>query len=164
MYKEKRHTVIYAPAPTIDVPILVAKAKASNKESASAPLHLLIIVVEIISTRMDDQGQGRSCKEHINCGEVIAEDVVVRLWKVQIMVEGREERAIDCVWVTDGIDCCRINFLPCHMAKHITCYDGALGQVNHVFSAVAACQDSAERRTFHKNKGHCLTTIISCLK
>ena len=124
VYKEKRHTVISAPVPTIDVPILVAKAKASNKErSASAQFYLPGIVVEIISTRMDDQGQGRSCKEHINCGEVIAEDVVVHLRKVQIMVEGREERAIDCVWVTDGIDCCRINFLPCHMAKHIMCYD-----------------------------------------
>ncbi len=37
-----------------------------------------------------------------NCGEVLAEDVMVRLWKVQIQVEGWEETAIAAYWVTDG--------------------------------------------------------------
>jgi hypothetical protein len=38
--------------------------------------------------------QGRSCEEQAsNCSKVMAEDVVVRLWKVQIQVEGWEEMA-----------------------------------------------------------------------
>jgi hypothetical protein len=37
---------------------------------------------------------------------VLKPDVVVRLRKVQIMDEGREETAIAAVWVTDGIDRC----------------------------------------------------------
>ncbi len=35
------------------------------------------VVVEIVGTEMDDRGC--SCEEHSNCGEVMAEDVVVRL-------------------------------------------------------------------------------------
>ena len=87
------------------------------------------IVVEIVGTEAGDQG--RSCKEHpANCGEVLEPDVVVRLLKVQVMVEGREETAIAVVWVTDGMDCCRVGFLPRHMVKHAARYDGSLAQVH----------------------------------
>ena len=45
------------------------------------PPHILPaswFVVEIVGTERSDQG--RSCEEHLfNCGEVLAEDVVVRL-------------------------------------------------------------------------------------
>jgi hypothetical protein len=81
---------------------------------------------------MEMGDQGRSCEDHAsNCDKVMAEDVVVRLWKVQIQVEGQEETAIAAYWVTDGIDCCRVGFLPCHMARHAACHDGALAQVTH---------------------------------
>ena len=47
-------------------------------------------VVEIVGTEVGDQG--RLCEEHpANCGEVLEPDVVVRLLKVQLMVEGVEE-------------------------------------------------------------------------
>ena len=39
---------------------------------------------------MDNQG----LEEHNHCGLVLEEDVVVRLWKVQAIVEGQEENAI----------------------------------------------------------------------
>ena len=60
------------------------------------------IVVEIVGTLMGDRG--RSCEEHSVCGSVLEEDMVVRLWKVQILVDGFEETAIACYWVTDGIE------------------------------------------------------------
>ena len=42
------------------------------------PTHPSGVVVEIVGTERGDQG--RSCEEHeVNCGEVLAEDVVVRL-------------------------------------------------------------------------------------
>ena len=45
-------------------------------------------VVEIVGTEAGDQG--RLCEEHpANCGEVLEPDVVVRLLKVQLMVEER---------------------------------------------------------------------------
>ena len=81
------------------------------------------IVVEIAGTEAGDQG--RSCKEHpANCGKMLEPDVVVRLLKVQLMVEGREETVIAVVWVTDGIDRCQAGFLKHHMVKHAAHYDG----------------------------------------
>jgi hypothetical protein len=50
--------------------------------------------------------RGRSCEEHALCGSVLEEDMVMRLSKVQIFVDGFEETVIACYWVTDGIDRC----------------------------------------------------------
>jgi hypothetical protein len=107
--------------------------------------------------------QGRSCKEHEICGEVLKEDIVVRLRKIQLMVEGKEETAIATIWVTDGIDCCLVGFVPRHMVQHAARYDGALAQVTRVLSSDPETCDSTERRLFFKNKGYCRATIISTL-
>jgi hypothetical protein len=105
--------------------------------------------------------QGCSCEENdINCGEVLAEDVK-RLCKVQILVEGKEETAIAAAWINDGIDCCRVGFLPHHMVKHAAQYDSAVAQVTHVFSGNLEACNSAERRQFYKNHGCCLMAIIA---
>jgi hypothetical protein len=83
------------------------------------------IVVEIVGTETGDRGH--TCKEHtINCSKVLEEDVVVRLRKVQVVVDGKEETAIAAVWVTDGIDRCRVGFLEHHMVRHDAHFDGAL--------------------------------------
>jgi hypothetical protein len=122
------------------------------------PFYLTGVVVEIIGTEVGDRG--RSCEEHSKCGEVMAKDVVVCLWKVQIQVEGREETAIAAYWVMDGINCCRIGFLPCHMVRQAAHYNGALAQVTRVFNMDPTCCDTVECSIFHKNKGCCLATII----
>ncbi len=96
----------------------------------------------------------------MNCGIVLEEDVVVCLRKVQVMVDGRVETAIAAVWVTDGIDLCRVGFLKQHMVRHAAHFDGALVQVTRVLSG--SC-DSAERCINHHDRGCCLGTIISCL-
>ena len=125
------------------------------------PIHPCGIVVEIVGTEMSCQG--RSCEEHEICGEVMEEDVVVRLRKIQLMVEGKEETAIVAIWVTDGIDRCRVGFLPRHMVRHAARYDGALAQVTRVFSSDPETCNTTERRLFFKNKGYCCATIISTL-
>ncbi len=84
-------------------------------------------MVENVGTEMCDQG--RSCEEHTNnCGKVMAGDMVVHFCKVQIMVEGWEEMVIAAYWMMDGINCCHVGFLPCHMVRHATCYNRAVGQ------------------------------------
>jgi hypothetical protein len=106
-------------APTTEViatPAPVAKAPGL--------FHPTGVVVEIIGTEVGDQGH--SCEEHSKCGEVMAKDVVVHLWKMQIQVEGREETAIAACWVTDGVDCCHVGFLPCHMMRHATRHNRSL--------------------------------------
>ncbi len=117
------------------------------------------IFVEIVGTDAGDRGC--TCEEHpVNCGIVLEEDVVVCLRKVQVVIDGREETAIAAIWVTDGIDHCRVGFLKRHMVSHAVRYDGALAQVTRVLSG--SC-DSAERCMDHHNRGCCLATIISCL-
>ncbi len=117
------------------------------------------MVVEIVRTVMGDRG--RSCEEHPNnCGKVLSGNVVVRLCKVQIVVDGHKETAIAAYWVSDSIDCCHVGFLPCHMVKHAVHYNGVLAQDTHAFSNDPMCSNSVERRMFHKNKGCCLVAII----
>ena len=119
------------------------------------------IVVEIVGTLMGDRG--RSCEEHAVCGSVLEEDMIVRLRKVQVLVDGHEETAIACHWVTDGIDRCRVGFLMRHMVAHAARYDGALAQVTRVFSGKEEECSREERWMYHANGGYCHATIISCL-
>jgi hypothetical protein len=159
-----------APAP---VPLATADKKKSPPILQAAlavalapflfgvPIHPSGIVVEIVGTEMNYQG--RSCEEHEICGEVLKEDVVVRLRKIQLVVEGKEETAIAAIWVTDGIDRCRVGFVPRHMVRHAARYDGALAQVTRVFSSDPETCDLTERRLYFKNKGYCRAAIISTL-
>ncbi len=99
----------------------------------------------------------------INYSKGLEPDVVVGLWKVQVMVEEKEETAFAAVWVTDGIYRCRVGFLHCHMVKQAAQYNGVVVQVTRVFSSDAGACDLVERRMYHHNRGCCLTTIISGL-
>ncbi len=118
------------------------------------------VVLEIVGTDVSDQG--RSCKEHACCGrDVLQEDVVVRLRKTVIEVNGKEERAIEAVWVTDGCDRCRVGFLQRHMTFHSDVYDGALAQVTAVLSNDAKICNTEQRSKYYKMRGCCLATVIS---
>jgi hypothetical protein len=158
--REAKASTECAPA-TADVAMPV-EVVAAPAPVANAPdrFHLTSVVMEILGMKMGDQGC--SCEEHTsNCGKVMAKDVVVCLLKVQIQVEVWEETAIAAYCVMDGVDCCHVGFLPCHMVRHAACYNGALAQVTHVFNADPTCCDTAEHRAFHKNKGCCLVAIIA---
>ncbi len=82
----------------LPAPVPVAKAKAADK-NLPGPFHPSGVVVEVVGTVMGDRGC--SYEEHPdNCGKVLAGNVVVRLCKVQIVVDGREEMAIMAYWVS----------------------------------------------------------------
>ena len=137
-----------APAPIfLDDPQVRAAAEAMM---AAEPVHPQGILVEIVGLQMSCQG--RSCEENKMCrDEVLKEDVVVCLHTVQLMVERKEEKAIAVVWVSDGIDRCRVGFLLCYMVKRAALYNGALAQVTCVFNGNPADCNSAECRAYHKN-------------
>ena len=128
------------------------------KEEATHPTG---ITVEVVGIVMGDRG--RSCEEHDVCGTVVEEDTLLRLRKEQILVDGQEETAVSCYWVTDGIDRCRVGFLKRHMVKHAGRFDGALVQVTKVLSADPRVSDSAERKLHHQNMGCALGTIVSAM-
>jgi hypothetical protein len=129
-------------------------------EWTSMSFHPTGITVEIVGIACNTQG--RSCEEHSTCGELLEEDTVVRLRKVQIIRDGREESAIAAFHVSDGIDRCRVGFLKRHLLKHWKQYDGVLAQVIEIFSTDS--ESPTKRSKHHHNKGCCVAAIISELK
>ena len=114
--------------------------------------------VDIVGLLAGDRD--RHCEEHRVCGVVVKEDVVVRFRKVQIINQhGDEETAIAVYWVTDGIDRCRVGFLPKHHIREADELDGALGQVQEVFSAYD--ESKTRRNRFHRNMGLAVAAIIT---
>ena len=113
--------------------------------------------VQIVS--VNSPTNGRSCEEHRICGEVVIEDVVLRLRKVQVQINQQEQSAIAAFWVSDGIDRCHVGYLPRAYVKNWRQYDGALVQVIEVYSAES---DSPTRRQkFHRNHGLAIAVVIS---
>ncbi len=113
-------------------------------------------VVDIVGIGIGDRG--RSCEEHRVCGRVLAPDVIVRLRKEEIMVEGRIEVAICVYWVTDSVDRCRVGFLPRYMAVYADCLNGVLAQVSDVFDE--SHPSPSIRKKVHHNHGYCEATIL----
>ena len=115
--------------------------------------------VEILG--LNQATNGRSCPDHENCSSVVKPDVVVRLRKVQVIIQGKEESAIAAYWVTDGIDTCRVGFLPKHCVRHWTLYEGRLAQVTEMYKDNTSPH---KRKQDYKNMGCCMAALISpCL-
>ncbi len=90
-------------------------------ESACAPApsrHPSGIILDVVGTAGTDRG--RSCKEHTCCSDVLENNVLVKLRCEKILVPDniarqgkmKEEMAVTVNWVSDGIDCCHVGFLP----------------------------------------------------
>ncbi len=147
-------------APSMSAPDLAPAPVFLDNPQATAAVKANL--VEIVGLQMSCRG--RSCEEHELCGdEVLKEDVVVRLRTVQLVVDEKEEKAIEVVWVTKGMDHCRVNFLPCHMVRHAARYNGALTQVTRVFNGNPADCNSSEHRAYHIHHGFTEAVIISDL-
>lgn len=121
---------------------------------ASKPL------IDIVGTNAS--GNGRSCEEHKCCGRhVIAIDVVLRLRSVQVRIDGVEKPAIAAIWVTDGIDRCRVGFLKAKYAEKEGSseeYDGRLVQVVSIYDKNSeSSEDRAAARRFY---GCCQAAFI----
>ena len=113
--------------------------------------------VEIVGVNSPTNGQ--SCEEHRICGEVVIEDVVLHLRKVQVQMNQQEQSAIAAFWVSDGIDRCHVGYLPKAYVKNRKQYDGALVQVVEVYSGDS--DSPTKRQKFHRNHGLAMAVIIS---
>ena len=102
---------------------------------------------------------GRSCEEHVVCGSVLQDDVVVRLRKVQVMIEDKEETAIAAFWVSDGVDRCRVGYLPKFHVKHWKLLEGALAQIIEVYHEDSDSPTKRQKR--HRNSGCAVAALIS---
>ena len=102
---------------------------------------------------------GRSCEEHRICGEVVIEDDVLCLRKVQVQINQQEQSAIAAFLVSNGIDHCHVGYLPKAYVKNWKQYDGALVQVIEVYSAES--DSPMKRQKFHRNHGLAVAVVIS---
>ena len=120
-------------------------------------IHPLGQTVEIFG--IDSPTNGRSCEEHRICGHVLQEDVIVRFRKVQVLIKEKEESAIAAFWVSDGIDRCRVGYLPRHHVKHWKRLEGCLAQIIEVYGEDT--DSPTKRQKHHHNSGVAVAALIS---
>ena len=147
----------------------VAVAKKPPPQDQHPPMHPSGVVLDIVGTNRGDCGC--SCEEHLAaCGTaVLMDDAVVRIQKEQILVEDfkagkgkmKEETALTVNWVSDGIDRCRVGFLPKAYVPHAKLWDGVLCQV--VFVGSADDPSSVVRCKCHHYCGYARVAVISAL-
>ena len=115
--------------------------------SNRTPINMIGRVIDIVGITVGDRG--RSCEEHVAyCGVVLAPDVLLRLVKEEIMVEGRIETVVSAYWVTDSVERCRVGFVPRYMVvKHADSLNGVLAQVT-------------VREKVYRNFGFCHAIIL----
>jgi len=162
----KRQAIV-APPPFAAAPAkpLSVSAVASSRSLAAGNVHPPGMILEIVGTAGIDCG--RSCEEHKCCGSVLREDVVVRIRKEQILVPDfisgmgtkKERTALTVNWVSDGIDRCRVGFLPHAYVAQGKLFDGVLCQVVEVIEKNDPSQ--ARRSKYHSNKGYAKVAVIS---
>ena len=85
----------------------------------------------------------------------------MRFRTVQVKVGDKEESALAAYWVTDGIDRCRIGFLPRYFMKHKDHYDGRLAQVVEFLEDSAVASD---REKSHRGKGVCRAAMVEVVQ
>ena len=113
--------------------------------------------VEILG--IESPTNGRSCEEHVVCGSVLQDDVVVRLRKAQVVIDEKEEAAIAAFWVSDGVDRFRVGYLPKFHVKHWKLLEGALAQIIEVYHEDS--DSPTKRQKHHRNSGCAVAALIS---
>ena len=136
----------------------MSSLSASTSSRTVIPqFHPCGITVEIVGIGRSDRG--RSCEEHDVCGTVLQEDSVVRIRHMQITGEmGNEESALAVYWISDGIDRCRVGFLPRHLVKQWQQYDGRIAQV--VVELYQGSESPTKKRKNVRNCGCCVAVLI----
>ena len=102
--------------------------------------------------------RGCSCEENKVCGAVLQEDSVVRIRHEQIIGDtGKEESALAVYWISNGIDRCRVGFLPRHLLKDWQVYNGRIAQVVNIYEG---SESPAKKRKNVRNSGCCEAVLI----
>jgi hypothetical protein len=95
---------------------------------------------------------------HFMMCKMLTMDSVVHLRKVQIINDqGHEEMAVAAYWVTDGVNLCRVGFLPQQYIKQADKYDGKLAQITEF---LLKSESPYCRHLSHRNHGMCHAAII----
>ena len=102
---------------------------------------------------------GCSCEEHPICGCVLQEDSIVCFRKVQVLIDGKEESAIAAFWVSDGVDRCRVGYLPKFHVTHWKSLEGALAQITEIYTEDS--ESPTKQQKHYRNSGCAIGALIS---
>jgi hypothetical protein len=61
---------------------------------------------------LKEASNGRTCTEHEVCGASVSVNDILRLRSTVVTIDGRVEPAIALVLVKDGVETCRVAFIP----------------------------------------------------
>ncbi len=108
-------------------------------------------------------------EEHMACGSILEEDIMVHLRKEQIVVPDvlagkgkvREHLAITVNWVTKGVNCCHVGFLPSNYVEHACVHNGVFCRVIEVFDDKHP--NCVTHKKMYKNRGFACIVVISQL-
>ena len=85
-------------------------------------------------------------------------DTVLRFCTIQLLNDKKkEEIAIAAYWVTDGVDQCRVSFLPRFCIKHRSYFDGKLA---HITELLSKSSNSYDRKKSQRNCGVATAVLI----
>ncbi len=74
---------------------------------------------------------------------------------------GNDEDVLDVFVVKNGIQGCKVGYLPKHLAAWADRYDGLCDCIVEIYSGDrATCDNVAKRQKFHRNIGCCLAVIL----
>ena len=114
------------------------------------------VIVDVVG--IEEPSQGRSREEHATCGDILEVDTVVRFCAIHILNgKKKEETAIAAYWVTDGVNRCRVCFLPRFCIKHKSNFDGKLAQITDLLSKSS---NSSDRKKSQQNCGVANAVLI----
>lgn len=116
-----------------------------------AAYHPTGLTVEIVGIESSNNGRSQEDQAALKL------DSVVRLRKVQVVVDEAEEPAIAAYRISDGVDQGRIGFLGKWNVPNWKRFEGKIAQITEFYKT---SESPTKRRKHRRNSGVCLAAII----
>lgn len=113
--------------------------------------------IEIVG--LAHHSNGRSCTLHEVCGRHVMVGDVLRLVKTVVTVNNIPEEGIVCVKVIDGVDSCKVGFVPRMMAS-LDRVQNHLNKFVVVKELYESSDNSYKRVKSHKNMGMACVALL----
>jgi len=111
---------------------------------------------------LDATNNGRSCRNHECCGQVVRSGDIIVFRGCEVIVNNIKERGIAAHLMKDGYQSCRVGFLKRHMIRKEGQLEGVRARVVQVLSPDAKkTTNKSDRAKYHHNKGACVVECTS---
>jgi hypothetical protein len=118
--------------------------------------------VEVVGT--GEKQRNRTCKLHkgVPCGSQLHVGMFVCFRKNWFAWRNeKDEDVLEVFVVKNGIQGCKVGYLPKHLAAWVDHYDGLCARIVEIYSSnCTTCDNVAKRQKYHHNIGCCLAVII----